>query len=120
MALLLLILLIATFVFLFYYELLWKKVERERGQSFVGVARDFFFGDNLQAVSASSNAWDDWKYRLTTELHRREQLNLKDASQIVGVSTQDVEQYFDELESEGKIQQSGDAERGIFYKIVIS
>lgn len=120
MALLLLILLTATFVFLFYYELLWKKAERERGQSLVGTARNFLFRDNLQIVSASSNAWDDWKYRLTTELHRREQLNLQDAAQIVGVSTEDVEQYFDELEGEGKVSQCGDAERGVFYKIVIS
>ena len=120
MALLLLILLTATLIFLFYYELLWKKIERERGQSFVGAARDFLFGDNSQFVPASSSAWDDWKYRLTIELHRREQLNLQDAAQIVGVSTQDVEQYFDELEGEGKVSQCGDAERGVFYKIVTS
>jgi len=120
MALLLLILLSSTLVFLFYYELLWKKAERARGRSLVGVAGDFLFRDKVQAAPASSNAWDDWKYRLTTELHRREQLNSKEAARISGVSVQDAEEYFDELESEGKVQQVGDAERGVFYKVVSS
>ena len=120
MALLLLILLAGTLIFLVYYELLWKRIERERGRSLVGVAGDFLFRDKPQVVPASSSAWDDWKYRLTTELHRREQINPEEAARAVGVSTQDAERYLDELESEGKVQQAGDAERGVFYKITSS
>jgi len=102
MALLLLILLASTLLFLLYYELLWKKGERERGRSLVGVAGDFLFRDKPQAALVSSSAWDDWKYRLTAELHRREQLNPEEAARAVGVSTQEAERYLDELEGEGK------------------
>ena len=118
MALLLLLLLAGTLLFLFYYELLWKKGEKERGKSLVEVARDFLFREKLQVTPASSNAWDDWKYRLTTELHRREQLNPQEAARAVGVSVHVAERYLDQLESEGKVQQAGDAERGVVYKII--
>jgi|GEM_PF-3003704 hypothetical protein len=118
MAFLLLILLASTLIFLMYYELIWKGFERERGRSLVGMAGDFLFKEDPKATPASSNAWNDWKYRLTAELHRRERLNPQKAAQLVGASTSDVEQYLDELESEGKVRQVGDAERGVFYKIV--
>lgn len=118
MALLFLILLAVTLLFLLYYELLWKKFERERGRGLVGLAGDFLLRDRPLATPASTNSWDDWKYRLTAELHRREQLNPEEAARIVGVSRSDAAQYLDELESEGKVQQVGDAERGIFYKVV--
>lgn len=120
MALLLLILLAGTLIFLAYYEFLWKKVERERGKSLVGVAGDFLFRDTPRGAPASSSAWDDWKYRLTAELHRREQINPEEAARAVGVSTQEAEQYLDELESEGKVQQAGDAERGVVYRVTSS
>ena len=120
MALLLLILLAGTLLFLFYYELLWKSIEKERGKSLVGFAGDLLFRDKPQAVSASSNSWDDWKYRLRTELYRRDQVRADEVAHTIGATAQDVEKYLDELESEGKVQQAGDAERGIFYKVVSS
>lgn len=120
MALLLLILLAGTLIFLLYYELIWKKFERERGRSLVGMAGDFLFQANPTPASSTKSSWDDWRYRLIAELHRREQLNPEEAARIVGVSRTDVAQYLDELESEGKVQQAGDAERGVFYKVVSS
>jgi hypothetical protein len=120
MALLLLILLAGTVLFLLYYELLWKRSERESGRSLVAAAGDFLFRDKLQMAPVASTAWDDWKYRLTAELHRREQINPQEAARVVGVSAQEAEQYLDELESEGKVQQAGDAERGIVYRVISS
>ncbi len=99
MALLLLIALVITAIFLFYYEFIWKKAERARGQPVL-----------------ASSPWQDWKYRTLVELHRKNRLYPEEAAKLAGVSSQDMERYFDELESQGKIQSAGDAERGIFYK----
>lgn len=126
MALLLLILFIATVIFFFYYELLWKKLERERGKSLLGMVGDLAFKDAPIVVPAvaktrgekKENPWDDWKYRLMVELHRRGQIKLEEGAAIVGVSTREVEDYLDKLEEKGKVQSAGDAERGIFYRIV--
>lgn len=126
MTLLLLILFISTLIFLFYYELIWKKVEQDRGESLVSMARDFFAEssdllDSAKARTASSAAetnWSDWKYRLLVELHRRGRLNSQEAANIVGISSDRIEKYLDILESEGRVQQVGDLERGIFYKVV--
>lgn len=116
MALLLLALLTGTLIFLFYYELIWKKFEQTRGRNLIGLAGDFFFGKRIQAVPASSNSWDNWKYRILVELHRKDRLYPKEAAKLAGVSVQDIELYLDELTAEGKAQSAGDAERGIFYK----
>lgn len=126
MAVLAIALLLVVSIFLFYYELVWKNVERERGKNLLLMARDFAFETKGQSevmpeavsVTAGSNPWDDWKYRLLVELHRREQLKPEEAARIVGASLTDIEQYFDELESEGKVNQAGDAARGFFYKVV--
>lgn len=125
MALLLLILLLTIGVFLFYYELVWKKFEKEQGKSLVELAADFAFSDKLVEVSlakekegAANNPWDDWKYRLMVELHRRGQMNPKEGAELVGVSLKEVENYFDALDAEGKVQSAGDSERGVFYRIV--
>ena len=119
MALLLLILLAVTLVFLFYYEVLWKKFERERGRSLFGFAGDFLFRDRgFSAVPASSSSWDDWRYHLRAELHRRDQIKVDEVAKLVGAQTNDVEKYLDELETEGKVQQVGDSERGVFYKAI--
>ena len=123
MALLLLILLAATLIFLFYYELIWKGFEKKHGKSLVAMLGDFIFldtprGEAAPAAIASDSPWLDNKYRLTVELYRRDQMGLDQVAQIVGISTTEAEQYLDELEGEGKIQQVGDAERGIFYKSV--
>lgn len=117
MAFFLLILLGGVLVFLLYYELLWKKFERERGKGLVRMAKDFLFQNNPQAVPASSS-WDDWKYRLIVELHRREQFNFEEAVRLAGVSTREVEQYLDKLEADGKVRQVGDSERGLFYRVI--
>lgn len=125
MALLLLILLAGSLVFLIYYEVLWKKFERERGKSLIGMFRDFAFSDArhgvmAQGVSYGANPWNDAKYRLMVEMHRRESLNAHSAGEVLGVSVATAEKYLDELEEEGRIQQAGDAERGVFYKAVSS
>ena len=119
MALLLLMALAATCIFVFYYELVWKKFEREKGRSLVWVARDLLFGGNAQPVLTSS-PWQNWQYRTLVELHRRNRLYPEEAAKLAGVSAQDIERYFDELEFQGKIQSAGDAERGIFYTPVSS
>jgi len=124
MILLFLILLISALVFLFYYEFIWKKVEQDRGKSLVAMARDFFAETyRLPAVvgartasSGSEANWDDWKYRLQVELHRRERLSAQEAAKVVGISEERAGKYLDVLEGEGKIRQVGDSERGIFYK----
>ena len=116
MTLLLLILLTSILVFLFYYEFLWKKMEQKRGKGLLSMARDFMFKENEVATGAVSSNWSDWRYRLIVELHRRGQLDAKQGSEIVGISQEMVEEYLDNLESDGKIQQAGDAERGIYYK----
>lgn len=124
MALLLLILFVSTIIFLFYYELLWKKLEREKGKNLVGMAGDFLLKDEpIQATAIRTkgqkgNPWDDWKYRLMVELHRRGQIKPQEGAQFTGVSTKEVEDYLDALEGEGKVQSAGDSERGIFYRIV--
>lgn len=125
MALLLLVLLIASFIFLFYYELLWKKFEREKGKSLLGLAGDLAFKDELVPVMAvkaeakkNDNPWGDWKYRLMVELHRRGQIKLEEGVAVAGVSTREVEEYLDKLEENGKVQSAGDSERGVFYRIV--
>lgn len=90
------------------------------------MARDFIFDDspklgspNIRPTSSTPKTdWGDWKYRLLVELHRRERINAHEAAGIVGVSEDRVERYLDDLEGEGKVQQMGDAERGVFYKIV--
>jgi hypothetical protein len=119
MALLLLLLLAGIVIFLFYYELLWKKFERVKGQSLVWSAKDFLFGPNAQPALTQSPR-QDWKYRTLVELHRKNQLYPKEAATLAGVSLQDMERYFDELESQGKVQSAGDAERGIFYRPISS
>lgn len=118
MTLLLLAIFISTLIFLFYYEFLLKDFEKKRGKGLISMARDFFFTEKEVYVGAVSGDWDDWRYRLTVELHRNEQLDSKRASQTLGVSQDLVEKYLDQLESEGKVQQIGDAERGIYYKAV--
>ena len=125
MALLLLILLVSTLIFLFYYELIWKKFEQEKGKGLLGMAADLAFSD-VPAPAAvitakktkSQNPWEDWKYRLMVELHRRGQLKSAEGAQIVGVSAEEVEGYLDKLEEKGKVQSAGDSERGLFYRIV--
>ena len=82
------------------------------------MAHDFMFKENETAAGAVSSNWSDWRYRLTVELHRRGQLDAKQGSEIVGISQEMVEEYLDKLESDGKIQQAGDTERGIYYKPV--
>jgi len=127
MALLLLILLSSTLIFVFYYELVWKKFERERGKGLLGMAADLAFKDNLAPVPvaitadkkiSTQNPWEDWKYRLMVELHRRGQIKPEEGAQIVGVSVSEIEKYLDKLEERGKIRSAGDSERGIFYRIV--
>ena len=127
MTLFFLILLISLLILLFYYEFTWKKVERNLGKSFIFVAGAFLFGSNVKARSvearpasreATETNWGDWKYRVLVEFHRREQLNAQSAAILVGVSQDKVERYFDKLEGKGKIQQMGDAKRGIYYKVV--
>lgn len=116
MTLLLLILLFSVLVFFFYYEFLWKKVEKKHGKSLVSMAHEFFLKDKEPAAIAVSSNWDDWRYRLSVELHRSDQLDAKRASEILNVPQDTVERYLDQLESEGRVQQVGDAERGIYYK----
>ena len=104
-----------------YYELLWKGLERKRGKNLVELTRDFIFKDqapqyHYQGVASESNPWNNKKYRVVVEMHRRGQLKLEDIAQSLGISTKEVEQCLDELESEGKVQQAGDAERGVFYR----
>jgi Fic family protein len=126
MTLLLLSLFVGTLIFLVYYEFIWKKVEQARGKNLVSMARDFFAesyklsSDEKSSTLASvaGTNWGDWKYRLLVELHRRQRISAKEASGIVEVPEDRVEKYLDSLESEGKIQQIGDAKRGLFYKIV--
>ncbi len=128
MALLLLLLLGVAFIFLFYYELIWKKFERERGKGLIGMAADLAFQDDAAPAPAgfvataqnakSQNPWADWKYRLMVELHRRGQIKPEEGAQIVGVSAQEVERYLDKLAEKGKVQSAGDSERGLFYRIV--
>ena len=65
------------------------------------------------------NPWDDWKYRLLVEVHRRGQLSAEEASQIVGASLLKVEKHLDRLEGEGKVHQIGDSQRGIYYRPVM-
>lgn len=62
--------------------------------------------------------WKDWKYRLWVELNRKPNLTTEDAIKISGVSQKRVEKYFDKLEADGRIQQQGDSERGISYKVM--
>lgn len=120
MALTLLILLTGSLIFLLYYELLWKGLERKRGKNLVELTRDFIFegeAPQFQGVMSKNNPWSDKKYRVVVEMHRRGQLKPEDLAQSVGISTKEAEQCLDELESEGKVQQAGDAERGIFYRV---
>lgn len=125
MALLLLILLTSTLVFLFYYELIWKKLEHERGKGLLGMAADLAFKDDpapamALGVKASpiENPWVDWKYRLMVELHRRGQIKPDDGAQIAGVSVGEVEKYLDKLAEQGKVQSAGDSVRGVFYRVI--
>lgn len=125
MALLLLILLATSLIFLFYYELLGKKFERERGKGLLGIAADLAFKEGAVpscAVKAEApknqDPWSDWKYRLLVELHRRGQIKPEEGAQIAGVSAREVEKYLDKLEEKGKVQSAGDSERGIFYRVV--
>jgi len=124
MALFSLILFIGVGIFLFYYELVWKKVEREKGKNLAVMAKDFLFSNiaesnaDAQHAASGDSAWDDWRYRMFVELHRREQMQPNEAAQAVGVSTAEAAQYLDQLEGEGKVRQVGDAERGIFYRVV--
>lgn len=123
MALILLILLTGALIFLLYYELLWKGLERKRGKNLVELTRDFIFQDQApqyqyRGVVSENNPWSDKKYRVVVEMHRRGQLKLEDLAQSLGISIKEVEQCLDELESEGKVQQAGDAERGVFYRAI--
>ena len=124
MALLFILLLPAVLIFLLYYELIWKRFERKKGKSLVGITSDFIFSDDKsdsepeKHVAVASSPWNDWKYRLMVELHRRNQINPEQAARSIGISLRKAEQYLDKLESEGKVQQAGDSERGIFYKVV--
>lgn len=98
-------------------------MKKKRGKGLVAMLGDFVFSDTSQREAApaaitSDSPWLDNKYRLTVELYRHDQMGLDQAAQIIGISTEEAEQYLDELEGEGKIQQVGDAERGIFYKSV--
>jgi predicted Rossmann fold nucleotide-binding protein DprA/Smf involved in DNA uptake len=120
MALLLLILLAGALIFLLYYELLWRGIERKRGKNLVELTRDFIFSDQVpqyQGVMSKNNPWSDKKYRIVVEMHRRGQLKLEDLARHIGISAKEAEQCLDELESEGKVQQAGDAERGVFYRV---
>jgi len=125
MTLLLLILLPTILIFLFYYELIWKKFEREKGKGLLGMAADLAFSDEPAPATViragktkPQNPWEDWKYRLMVELHRRGQIKPEEGAQIVGVSAQEVERYLDKLAEKGKVQSAGDSERGLFYRIV--
>jgi hypothetical protein len=124
MALLLILLFPAILIFLLYYELIWKRFESKKGKSLVGITSDFIFSDDKSGeepekhVAVASSPWSDWKYRLMVELHRKNQLKPEEAARAVGVSLAKAEAYLDKLESEGKVQQIGDSERGIFYKVL--
>jgi len=125
MALFLILLLPIVLIFLLYYELIWKRYEREKERGLVGMTSDFIFkdGDKNDAdpekhVASAGDPWGDWKYRLMVEMHRKRQLGPEEAANITGVSIAKAEMYLDQLEGEGKVQQAGDSERGIFYKVV--
>ncbi len=125
MALLLILLLPAVLIFALYYELIWKRFEREKRRGLVGMTSDFIFKNDESRdepekhVAVASGPWSDWKYRLMVELHRKNQIKPEEAAQSIGISLRKAEAYLDKLESEGKVQQAGDSERGIFYKVVI-
>lgn len=125
MALLFILLLPIALIFLLYYELIWKRYEQEKGKGLVGMTGDFIFRDDdkngeepEKHVALAESPWGDWKYRLMVEMHRKGQLKPEDAANIAGVSIAKAETYLDQLEGEGKVQQAGDSERGIFYRVV--
>jgi len=124
MALLLILLLPAVLIFLLYYELIWKRFEREKRRSLVGMTGDFIFKDDKSGeepekrVASVASPWTDWKYRLMVEMHRKNQIKPEDAAHAAGVSLAKAEAYLDKLESEGKIEVAGDSQRGIFYRVV--
>lgn len=125
MALLLLLLFIGTLIILFYYELRWKSFEREKEKNLVVMAKEFLFSNIVKideeaqnAAAGSDSSWGDWRYRMRAELYRREELRTEEAAKIVGVTVAQAEEYLDQLEEEGKVLQAGDAERGIFYRVV--
>lgn len=125
MALLLIVLFIVITAFLTYYELVLKERGFGRGASSSFMPKRYLWNKSGGSMNkpratqaASENNWGNWKYRLLVELHRRENLKPDEASNIVGVTQDKIEKYLDSLEGEGKVQQIGDAERGISYKIV--
>lgn len=125
MALFLIVLFIVITAFLTYYELVLKERGFGRGAGSSFMPKRYLWnrsGGSMNkpkaTLAASGNNWGNWKYRLLVELHRRENLKPEEASSIVGVAQGKIEKYLDSLEGEGKVQQIGDAERGIAYKVV--
>ncbi|OGZ58247.1 MAG: hypothetical protein A2827_02335 [Candidatus Spechtbacteria bacterium RIFCSPHIGHO2_01_FULL_43_30] len=110
------------FVFIFYYEFLWKKIERQSGKNLLSMIfepspKNSEKKNPQKEKKSKGPNWNDWKYRIWVELHRKSSITADEAASAGGVHVKQAERYLDKLESDGKVQQAGDSARGIFYKV---
>ncbi|MBI2617850.1 winged helix-turn-helix transcriptional regulator [Candidatus Kaiserbacteria bacterium] len=60
---------------------------------------------------------EKWKGMIMKHLRERGELTNSDVRELLGVSDTTVVRYFDELEKEGKVVQTGKSGRGVHYEL---
>lgn len=72
---------------------------------------------NINTVMWNVELKDKRKNRLMDFLKDKKSITNNEAQKILGISDATATRYLDELEKEGKITQTGDTGRGVFYEL---
>jgi len=92
--------------FLFFLFFLATPKLRERSEG-------GFTEENLIQKQAKEKA--EHKQKILEMFASKDKIVNDDVQRLLGVSDKTVQRYFNELQSEGKIKQSGETGRGVFY-----